>query len=77
MTLNQLERRIRQFLYRKRLAETIEPLEVGIKTYMQVEEKEKVRTKSFVIRFLGDELSINPLPKVDPRQLRLKLGKES
>jgi hypothetical protein len=77
MTLNQLERRIRQLLYRKRLANTIEPLEDGIKAHMQVEEKEKVRTKSFVICSLRDELSIDVLPKVDPRQLRLKLDKES
>jgi hypothetical protein len=77
MTLNQLEKRIRQLLYRKRLADTIEPLEDGIKAHMQVEEKEQIRTKSFVICFLRDELSINVLPKVDPRQLRLKLGRES
>jgi hypothetical protein len=38
---------------------------------MQVEQKEQVRTKSFDIRLVGDELCINRLPKVDPRQMKL------
>lgn len=71
MTLTQLEKKAKQLLYRKRLANTVESLEEGIKTYMQIEQKEKVRTKSFDICLRGDELIISVVPNVDPRQLRL------
>lgn len=73
MTPLQLEKKARQLLYRKKLADTIECLETSIKAYMQVEEKEELRTKSFVIRLDGEKLFLKLLPKIDPRQLRINL----
>jgi hypothetical protein len=72
VTLKQLERKARQLLYRRRLAETVESLEEGIKAYLKVEDKDRVRTKSFVIRLDGSDLLVSVLPKIDPRQLKLR-----
>ena len=72
MTLKQLERKAKQLIYRRRLAQAIDSLQEGIKTYMQVEHKEQVRTKTFDIHLFGEELCINLPPKVDPRQMKLK-----
>ncbi len=66
-----MERKAKQLLYRKKLAQTIESLQEGIKAHMEVEEKERVRTKSFDIRLVGDEVFVSALPKVDPRQMKL------
>ena len=72
MTVKQLESKARQLLYRRRLADTIESLEEGIKAYMKIEGTNNVRTKSFSIRFEGSDLLVSVLPKIDPRQLKLR-----
>lgn len=73
MTPLQLEKKAKQLFYRRRLADTVESLETSIKAYMQVEEKEELKTKSFVIRLDGEKLFLKLLPKIDPRQLRINL----
>jgi hypothetical protein len=76
MTLRQLEKKAKQLLYRKRLAGTIGSIEDRIRAHMQVEEKKRVKTRSFVIRLAGDKLFIDLLPKIDPRQLSMKFNQE-
>ena len=75
MTLRQLEKKAKQLLHRRKLAETVEVLEESIKTYLQVENKAEVLTKNFIIKIDGSEILVSLLPKVDPRQLKLDLEK--
>lgn len=72
MTPNQLEKKARQLLYRKKLADTVQPLEERIKTFMKVEGKDEVKTKSFAIRVSKNQVMISLLPTVDPKQLKLR-----
>lgn len=72
MTPRQLERKAKQLLYRQKLADTIESLEDSIKTYMQVEEKEKVLTRSFAISLADGRVLVKLRPNVDPRQLSMR-----
>ena len=72
MTPRQLERKAKQLLYRQKLADTIESLEDSIKTYMQVEEKEKVLTKNFAISLDDGKILVKLRPNVDPRQLSMR-----
>jgi len=75
VTLRQLEKKAKQLLHRRKLAETVEVLEESIKTYLQVENKAEVLTKNFIIKIDGSEILVSLLPKVDPRQLKLDLEK--
>ena len=75
MTPKQLTQLARQWAYRKKLAETVESLEDGIKTYMQANGRREVTAGLYQIRLKGEELSIVTLRKTDPRQLKLKLKK--
>ncbi len=77
MTKRQLEKKARQLLYRKRLAETIEGIEEGIRAHLHVNEVKEAITKSFFIRICGNELVVDLKPSVDPRQLRLRLERNS
>lgn len=77
MTLNDLERRARKLLYRRKLAEKMDELEYSIKAWMRHEAKQKITTNTLVIRLAGDELVIAPLPDTDPKQLKLWLEKDS
>ncbi len=77
MTKKQLEKKARQLLYRKRLAEGIEGIEEGIKAHLHVNEIKEAITKSFFIRICGNELVVDLKPSVDPRQLRLRLERNS
>lgn len=72
LTPKQLDRKAKQVFYRRRLAETLEALEESIKAHMEAEEKSEIVTRSFIIHFDGKHFSINPLPRVDPRQLNLE-----
>lgn len=77
MTPRQLSQLARQWTYRKKLAETVETLEDGIKMYMQANGRQEVTAGLYQIRLKGQELSIKALPKTDPRQLKLKLKRHS
>ena len=72
MTPKQLDRKAKQLFYRRRLAETLETLEESIKAHMEVEDKAVLVTKNFIITFDGSQFSISPLPRADPRQLKLE-----
>lgn len=77
MTKKQLEKKARQLLYRKRLAEGIEGLEEGIRAHLHVNEIREAITRSFLIRICGNELVVDLRPSVDPRQLKLRLEQNS
>jgi hypothetical protein len=51
-------------------------MEDGIKTYMQANGRKEMTVGFYQIRLKGEELSIEALPKTDPRQLKLKLKRE-
>jgi hypothetical protein len=75
VTPNQLEKKARQLVYRRRLADTIEVIEDTIKTCLMAGQSKRLTTKSFVISLDGDELLIKAVPRFNRRQLRLKLRK--
>lgn len=77
MTAKQLEKKAKQLLYRRKLAETIEGLEEGIKAHLLVNDVREATTRSFHIRISGNELVVDLKPAADPRQLRLRLEKNS
>jgi hypothetical protein len=72
LTPKQLDRKAKQLFYRRRLAETLESLEESIKAHMEVEDKAVLVTKNFIIRLEENRFSISPLPRADPRQLKLE-----
>ena len=77
MTPGQLERKARQLLYRRRLADTVESLEDSIKVFMEAKKKNKVVTKSFIVRLTENEVHVTLLPKHNPRQLKLRFKREA
>ena len=72
MTSKQLERKINQLHYRKRLIETVESLEEAVKAFMITEGKEEIRTEKFVIRLAGETLNISLRPSIHLNQLTFK-----
>ena len=76
VTPKQLEKKAKQPLHRRKLADTVEALEESIKTHLQVENKAEVVTKNFIIKIDGGEILVSLLPKVDLNQLNLKFRKE-
>jgi hypothetical protein len=59
------------------MAESIDGLEEGIRAHLNVNEMSEAMTRSFLIRICGNELVVNLKPEVDPRQLRLRLERNS
>ena len=76
VTPKQLEKKAKQLLHRRKLADTVEALEESIKTHLQVENKAEVLTKNFIIKVDRGEILVSLLPKVDLNQLNLKFRKE-
>lgn len=76
VTPKQLEKKAKQLLHQRKLADTVEALEESIKTHLQVENKAEVVTKNFIIKVDGGEILVSLLPKVDLNQLNLKFRKE-
>jgi hypothetical protein len=72
MTSKQLERKIKQLYFRKRLLDTVEELEEAIKTFMTVEEKSQSHTEKFIISLVDGRLDISMRMSSDQNQLTLK-----
>jgi len=75
--LNQL---VKSYLYRKRLAETLESLQLEILVAIQESERGVVFANGFSITADPEtgEINLKALPKTDSRQLRMKfIGSDS
>jgi len=73
VTPKQLECKTRQLLYRRKLSSTIEDLEESIKAHMLSSRRNRIIAGLFVISLKGEDLSIRLMPKIDSRQLKLRL----
>ncbi len=76
MTPKQLEKKVRQLTFRRRLIDTVEALEEAIKAFMTVQGRNEIHSGTFVIRLREGVLDISIKPSIDPKQLKLNLEKE-
>ena len=76
MTPKQLEKKVRQLTFRRRLIDTVEALEEAIKAFMTVQGRNEIQSGTFVIRLREGILDISIKTAIDPKQLKLNLEKE-
>ncbi len=76
MTPWQLEKKVRQLTFRRRLIDTVEALEEAIKAFMTVQGRSEIHSGTFVIRLREGILDISIKPAIDAKQLKLNLEKE-
>ncbi len=76
MTPKQLEKKVRQLSFRRRLIDTVEALEEAIKTFMTIKGRSEIQSGTFIIRLKEGTLDISIKPVIDPKQLKLNLEKE-
>jgi len=71
MTPKQLEKKVRQLTFRRRLIDTVEALEEAIKAFMTVQERSEIQSGTFIIRLKEGTLDISIKPVINPNQLKL------
>ncbi len=76
MTPKQLDKKIRQLTFRRRLIDTVEALEEAIKAFMTVQGRSEIQSGIFIIRLREGTLDISLKPVINPKQLKLNLEKE-
>ena len=77
MTPKQLEKRVRQLTFRRRLINTVEALEEGIRTFMTVHGRSEIQSGAFIIRLREGILDISMRPVINPNQLKLDLENQN
>jgi hypothetical protein len=75
MTPKQIEKKAGQLYFRKRLIQTVEGLEEGIRTFMALEGKVEFHTSKFTIRLVDGSVKITTRTDTDPNQLTLNFIK--
>ena len=71
MTPKQLEKKVRQLSFRRRLIDTVEALEESVKAFMTVNGRNEIQSGTFVIRLKEGNLDISIKPALDPDQLKI------
>jgi len=77
MTSKQLEKKVRQLTFRRRLIHTVEALEEGIRTFMTVQGRSEIQAGTFIIRLREGTLDISMRPAINPNQLKLELENQN
>jgi len=77
MTPKQLEKKVRQLSFRRKLIDTVEGLEEAIKAFMTVQGRNEIRSGTFTIRLKEGILDISTRPVIDPNQLKLDLENQN
>ena len=77
MTPKQLEKKVRQLTFRRRLIDTVEALEEAIKAFMTVQGRNEIQSGTFIIRLKEGLLDISIRPVIDPDQLKLDLENQN
>jgi hypothetical protein len=73
MTPRQLEKKVRQLTFRRRLIDTVESLEESIKAFMIVNGRNEIASGTFIITLKEGILDITTRLVVNPNQLKLDL----
>jgi len=71
MTPKQLEKKVRQLTFRRRLIDTVEALEESVKAFMAIKGRDEIQSGTFVIRLREGNLDISIKPSLDPAQLKI------
>ena len=77
MTPKQLEKKVRQLSFRRRLIDTVEALEEAIKAFMTVQGRNEIQSGTFILRLKEGTLDISIRPVIDPDQLKLDLENQN
>ena len=77
MTSKQLQKKVRQLTFRRRLIDTVEALEEAIKAFMAVQGRNEIQSSTFIIRLKEGILDISMRPVIDPNQLKLDLENQN
>ena len=77
MTSKQLQKKVRQLTFRRRLINTVEALEEAIKAFMIVQGRSEIQSGTFIIRLKEGILDISTKPVINPDQLRLELEEQN
>ena len=71
MTPKQLNKKIRQLAFRRRLMDAIEPLEEAIKTFMIAQGRSEIQSGIFLITVKEGILEISVKTVINPNQFKL------
>jgi hypothetical protein len=71
MTPKQLEKKVRQLTFRRRLLDTVEALEEAIKAFMTVQGRNEIQSGTFIIRLREGILHISVKPAIDSNQIKM------
>ncbi len=77
MTPKQLEKKVRQLSFRRRLIDTVEALEEAIKAFMTIKGRSEIQSGTFIIRLKEGTLDISIKPVIDPNQLKIEFQNQN
>ena len=66
MTPKQLNKKVRQLTFRRRLIDTVEALEEAINAFMTVNGRHEIQSGAFVVRLKEGILEISIKPVINP-----------
>ena len=77
VTPKQLNKKVRQLTFRRRLIDTVEALEEAIKTFMTVNGRQQIQSGAFVVRLKEGILEISIKPVINPNQLKIEFENQN